>query len=148
MGDMGNKVMAGETPANPAALVGEEGHSYIGQRVRRREDLALVTGRGRYAGDIRLPGLLYAAVCRSPSPHALLKRTHLDAARSMPGIVGVSAAGALPETRGPMVDAVLPDVHVATRPVLATDRVRYVGEPVAVVVATDPYLAADAANRS
>src|ERR1700730_16419886 len=120
---MRNKVMAGETPANPAALVGEESPSYIGQRVRRREDLALVTGRGRYAGDIRFPGLLHASVCRSPSPHALLKRTRLDAARAMPGIVAVFAAGDLPEIRGPMVDAVLPDVHVASRPVLATDRV-------------------------
>jgi aerobic carbon-monoxide dehydrogenase large subunit len=123
-----------------------ENHSYIGQRVRRREDLALVTGRGRYAGDIRLPGLLHTAVCRSPTPHGLLKGARLDAARSMPGIVGVFAAGDLPEIRGPMVDAVLPDARLVGRPVLATDRVRYVGEPFAVVVAEDPYLAADAAN--
>jgi carbon-monoxide dehydrogenase large subunit len=93
-----------------------------------------------------LPGLLHAAVVRSTTPHALLKGLRLDAARSMPGVVGVFAAGDLPEIHGPMVDATLPDAHLVGRPVLATDRVRYVGEPVAVVVAVDPYLAADAAN--
>jgi carbon-monoxide dehydrogenase large subunit len=138
--------MAGETPANPAALVGPDSHSYIGQPIRRREDLALVTGRGRYAGDIRLPGLLHAAVCRSPTPHALLKGARLDAARAMPGVVAVLAADDLAEIHGPMVDATLPDAHLVGRPVLARDRVRYVGEPFAVVVAEDQYLAADAAN--
>ena len=93
-----------------------------------------------------MPGLLYAAVSRSPSPHAILKAVRLDAARSIPGVVGAFAAGDLPEIRGRMVDAVLPDAHLVGRPVLATDRVRHVGEAVAVVVAVDPYVAADAAN--
>ncbi len=120
-------------------------HSYIGERVRRREDIALVTGRGRYAGDLRFPGLLYAAVSRSTSPHGLLSAVSLDVARAMPGIVGAFAADDLPEIHGVMVDAVLPDAHLVGRRVLAKDRVRYVGEPVAVVVALDPYHAADAA---
>lgn len=64
----------------------------------------------------------------------------------MPGVIAVFAAADLPEILGPMVDAVLPDAHLVSRPVLAIDRVRYVGEPFAVVVAMDPYLAADAAN--
>ncbi|HVS50024.1 MAG TPA: molybdopterin cofactor-binding domain-containing protein, partial [Candidatus Dormibacteraeota bacterium] len=142
--------MAGGTPANTAALVGADTpepqqHSYIGERVRRREDIALVTGRGRYAGDLRFPGLLYAAVSRSTSPHGLLSAVSLDVARAMPGIVGAFAADDLPEIHGVMVDAVLPDAHLVGRRVLAKDRVRYVGEPVAVVVALDPYHAADAA---
>src|ERR1700716_1857820 len=135
MEDVKNKVMAGETPANPATLVEGQSHSYIGRRIRRREDLALVTGRGRFAGDIRFPDLLHAAVCRSTSPHGLLKDIRLDVARSMPGIVAAFAAAALPEIRGLMGDAALPDLHLAHRPVLSRDRVRYVGEPVAVVVA-------------
>jgi carbon-monoxide dehydrogenase large subunit len=146
MGGGRNKVMAGGTAANPAALVEAEGHSYIGQPVRRREDLALVTGRGRYAGDIRLPGLLYMAVCRSTAPHAVLKGVGLEEARSMPGIVAAFARDDLPEIHGAIVDASLPDAYLVSRPVLASDRVRYVGEPVAVIVASDPYLAADAAN--
>jgi carbon-monoxide dehydrogenase large subunit len=142
--------MAGGTPANPAALVRvdtpePQQHDYIGQRVRRREDLALVTGRGRYAGDLRFPGLVYAAVSRSTSPHGQLTAVNLDVARSMPGIVGAFAADDLPEIHGVMVDAVLPDSHLVGRPVLAKDRVRYVGEPVAIIIASDPYLAADAA---
>jgi aerobic carbon-monoxide dehydrogenase large subunit len=120
-------------------------HSYIGQRVRRREDLSLVTGRGRYASDSRFPGLLHAAVCRSQAPHALLKDVRLDIALSMPGVVAAFAREDLPEIHGLIVDADLPDSHVVSRPVLANGTVRYVGEPVAVVVAVDPYLAADAA---
>jgi CO/xanthine dehydrogenase Mo-binding subunit len=149
-GDEKDKVMAGETPANPAALVSldtpePQQRDYVGQRIRRREDLALVTGRGRYAGDLRFAGLLYAAVARSTSPHGQLTGVHLDAARMMPGIVAAFATDDLPEIHGVMVDAVLPDTHLVGRPVLAKGRVRYVGEPVAVIVATDPYLAADAA---
>ncbi len=127
-----------ESPGGPS-------HSYIGQRVRRREDHALITGRGRYAGDIRFPGLVYAAVCRSQSPHAELKGVRLDVALSMPGVVAAFAREDFPEVHGLLVDADLPDSHLVSRPVLANGRVRYVGEPVAVVVAVDPYLAADAA---
>jgi len=121
-------------------------HSYIGQRVRRREDRALITGQGRYAGDLKFPGLLHMSVSRSQSPHGSLTAVNLDAARTMPGIVAAFAAADLPEIHGVMVDAEIPDVHLVGRPVLAKDRVRYVGEPVAVVLSADPYLAADAAS--
>ena len=121
-------------------------HSYIGQRVRRREDRALITGQGRYAGDLKFPGLLHMSVSRSQSPHGLLTAVNLDAARAMPGVVAAFAAADLPEIHGVMVDAEIPDVHLVGRPVLAKDRVRYVGEPVAVVLSADPYLAADAAS--
>ena len=86
------------------------------------------------------------AVARSQSPHGLLTAVNLDLVRTMPGVVGAFAAADLPEIRGLMVDADIPDLHLIGRPVLAKDRVRYVGEPVAVVVATDPYLGADAAS--
>jgi len=92
-----------------------------------------------------MPGLLFASVCRSIVPHGLLTAVDLDAARSMPGVVAAFAADDLPEIRGAMVDASFPDAHLVGRPALARDRVRYVGEPVAVVVADDPYRAADAA---
>lgn len=130
----------------PADPLEADGHSYIGRRVRRREDLALVTGRGRYAADLRFPGLLYAAISRSTWPHGVVKEIHLEGARSMPGIVAAFVGGDLPEIRGVMVDAVVPDAHLVGRPVLAREAVRYVGEPVAAIVATDPYLATDAAS--
>jgi len=56
-------------------------HSYVGRPVRRREDLALITGQGRYAGDLRFPGLLHAAVARSTVPHGKLTAIDLDVAR-------------------------------------------------------------------
>jgi carbon-monoxide dehydrogenase large subunit len=86
------------------------------------------------------------AVARSQSPHGLLTAVNLDPVRTMPGVVGAFAASDLHEIHGVMVDAEIPDLHLMGRPVLAKDRVRYVGEPVAAVVATDPYIAADAAS--
>jgi aerobic carbon-monoxide dehydrogenase large subunit len=86
------------------------------------------------------------AVARSQSPHGLLTAVNLEAARATPGIVAAFAAADLPEIDGVMVDAEIPDVHLVGRPVLANDRVRYVGEPVAVVLSADPYIAADAAS--
>ena len=112
--------------------------------MRRREDLPLVQGQGRYTSDVHLPRMLHMSVARSTVPHGVLSAVDLAAARSMPGVVGAFAVGDLDEIRGAMVDASFPDVHLVGRRVLARDRVRYVGEPVAVVVAEDAYLAADA----
>lgn len=87
------------------------------------------------------------AVARSTVPHAMLTSIGFDAARSLPGVVGAFAAADLEELHGVFVDTTLPEVQAIGRPVLAKERVRYVGEPVAVVVADDAYLAADAAAR-
>lgn len=125
----------------------EAEHSYVGRPIRRREDFALVTGRGRFTGDLNLPGMLHMAVSRSTQPHAVLLAVDLEAARSMTGVLGAFAAADLDEIRGPMVDASFPDAKLVGRPILASDRVRYVGEPVAVVVAQDAYQAADAVER-
>src|SRR5258708_29140500 len=61
----------------------------IGQPVRRREDLRLLTGNGRYSDDVNLPGQAYAVMIRSPHAHALIRRIDVDAARAMPGILAV-----------------------------------------------------------
>ncbi len=94
-----------------------------------------------------MPGLLHMAVVRSPYPHAGLVRVDLEAARQMPGVIVAAAAADMSEIRGAMGDPAPPGLKAAPRPVLAGDRVRYVGEPIAVVVAEDRGVAMDAAEQ-
>jgi aerobic carbon-monoxide dehydrogenase large subunit len=115
----------------------------IGRPLRRREDPDLLTGRGRYAGDLSPPGLAHLAVVRSPEPHGALRTIDPAAALALPGVLAVLTAADLPELER---DPGEPRPGQHPRPVLARDRVRYAGEPVAVVVAEDPYTAADAAE--
>ncbi|HKF75813.1 MAG TPA: xanthine dehydrogenase family protein molybdopterin-binding subunit [Candidatus Dormibacteraeota bacterium] len=115
----------------------------IGTRVRRREDLALITGEARFAADM-LPGAATLAIARSPHPHARVRRTGLDAVRRLPGVLAAWDAACLPAA-----SLVLPDPEVAgvdhhPRVVLAVDEARYQGEPVAIVVAETSEVAADA----
>jgi carbon-monoxide dehydrogenase large subunit len=119
---------------------------FIGQPLLRREDRPLLTGKGQYAGDINLPGLLHVAVVRSVYPHARVGGIHLEAARQSPGVVGAFSLTDLPEITAPLNDPVPQGMQSYPRPVLATGKVRYVGEPVAVVVADDPSRAQDAAD--
>ncbi len=125
------------------------GTRQVGAPVKRREDLPLITGQDRYVADIPLPGALWMAVARSPLAHAEIRRIDAVAARRQPGVVGVFTAADLnPHFR--TIDMLIPakafdEVNVKGRRVLAEGRVRYVGEPVAVALAEDPYLAADAA---
>lgn len=117
----------------------------IGVPLKRKEDRRLLTGRGKYAGDVRLPGLLHAAVLRSPHPHACLVAIRSERARALPGVVAVITAadlgdvGKIPVRLGPR-----PSIVACLQRPLATDKVRYVGEPVAVVIAASRYLAEDA----
>ena len=117
----------------------------------RSEDLPLLTGRGRYTDDLSLPGQLHAAFVRSPYGHAAIRGIDTAAAHAMPGVVAVftgadvAALGRIPAAipfkgkgGAPMV--------AAPMPVLAQDRARYAGEPLAIVVADDPRRAADAAE--
>jgi carbon-monoxide dehydrogenase large subunit len=116
----------------------------IGQPIRRREDYPLLTGGGRYAGDVQLPGMLHLALVRSPYPLAELDGIGLDEARRLPGVVAAFAAADLPEMMNRMGDMAPPGLQAAPRPVLATGRVRYTGEPIAAIVAETGELAADA----
>src|SRR6266446_9257405 len=117
----------------------------IGRSVRRLEDRRLLTGRGKYAADFRLPGMLHGAVLRSPHAHARLGEIRAKAALALPGVVAVVIAedlgdvGRIPTRLGHRVG----NVACLQRP-LARDKVRYVGEPVAFVVAESRYLAEDA----
>ena len=115
----------------------------VGQRVRRREDPRLVRGHGLYVDDVKLPGMLHLAFRRSEVAHGAIRSIDTAAAEAMPGVELVLTGAELAEALPPMPVATpfpAPDHHS-----VAPDRVRYVGEPVAVVVASDRYAAADAA---
>src|SRR6266436_2272481 len=114
--------------------------------VRRREDPRLITGAGEFVDDLRVPGCLHAAMLRTPHAHALIRSIDAAAARCAPGVVGVFVAGDLGAVGDPMpIYAPHPALPVPCkiRP-LASDRVRFVGEAVAVVIADDVYRAYDA----
>jgi aerobic carbon-monoxide dehydrogenase large subunit len=120
----------------------------IGARLPRKEDPRLLTGRGRFGDDVVAEGQLWARVVRSPVAHGRIAGIDLTQARAAPGVVSVATAADLPPgLRIPVRLAVKElDLSPFLQPVLAADVVRYVGEPVAVVVATDPYAAEDAAE--
>jgi len=117
-----------------------------GAALPRLEDERLVTGRGTYLDDLRLPGMLHATIVRSPHAHARLLRIDATAARALPGVIAVWTDADLP--RFPSLPARRqPPSRIPNRPVLARDTVRHVGEPVAIVVAIDHSVAVDAAER-
>lgn len=115
---------------------------HLGQPIERHEDAALLTGRGRFADDLGdAPGTLQAAVLRSPHAHADLLSVDATAALALPGVRAVLTGEDVKRWSQPFVVGVkAPMQHWA----LAVDRVRYSGEPVAVVIAEDRYLAEDA----
>ncbi|MCW8086478.1 xanthine dehydrogenase family protein molybdopterin-binding subunit [Sabulicella glaciei] len=116
----------------------------IGQPVPRQEDPKLLRGEGRYTDDLVLPGQAYAYVVRSPYAHGILRGVDVSAAREAPGVLAVITAADL-EAYGEMVCAMpLGGLRTTRRPALATDKVRWVGDPVAVVVAETRAQAKDA----
>ena len=117
-------------------------------RVKRLEDPRLLTGRGRYLDDIRLPSLLHAAFVRSPHAHARLSGVDVSAALAVPGVVAGLTGRSLVGDVQPLAPRLEGDGFAPTAwPALADARVRFVGEPVALVAATTPYEAADGAER-
>ncbi|MFL5030875.1 MAG: xanthine dehydrogenase family protein molybdopterin-binding subunit [Xanthobacteraceae bacterium] len=120
----------------------ETSASWVGRSIERVEDAALLSGHGRFIDDLGVrPGTLHAAILRSPHAHAHIRALDVDAARRAPGVAAV--------VTGAEVTALATSLAVGVRaPIqcwpIAVDRVRYMGEPVAVVVAQDRYLAEDA----
>ncbi|RXH07756.1 xanthine dehydrogenase family protein molybdopterin-binding subunit [Bradyrhizobium guangzhouense] len=125
----------------------------VGQPVRRKEDDTLVRGKGRYTDDFNLPGQAHAVIVRSTHAHGVIRGIGLDAAKAMPGVLGVwtgtdlNAAGYGPFTCGlPLKSRDGSPLHQTNRHPLATDKVRFVGDPVAFVVAETLAQARDAAE--
>ncbi len=117
---------------------------YVGHRVLRREDARLLTGAGRYVADIRLPGMLHLAVLRSPHAHARILHIDTPAARETAGVVAVLSHTDITPARPIPLFAHDPALRPAMPHPLAREKVRYVGEPVAVVLAESPALAEEA----
>ena len=126
--------------------------STLGQSLKRFEDPKLVTGRGSFVDDIKLPSMLHAVMVRSPHAHALIRDVDVGGARALPGVVAVvtgqDIAGVLRELPGGALwaDPSILVMNAIGQPVLAGDRVCYVGQPVALVVAESQVLARDAAE--
>ncbi|WP_431879299.1 xanthine dehydrogenase family protein molybdopterin-binding subunit [Amycolatopsis sacchari] len=119
----------------------------IGAKVQRKEDPRLITGRGQFLDDVALPGMLEAAVLRSPFAHARITHIDVSEARALPGVFDVIVGSDVLEATKmsqPVIWQLVPDQLMPEGRVLATDRVRFVGQPVAAVVATNRYVAEDA----
>jgi carbon-monoxide dehydrogenase large subunit len=119
----------------------------VGTSIKRREDPRLITGQATYVDDIKLPSMLYMAVLRSPYGHARILSINTETAREHPGVNAVYTAEDVKGTVGNVAIAV-PLGHIAdgmgVHAALAEGKVRFYGDPVAVVIANDPYTARDA----
>ncbi|WP_025411185.1 molybdopterin cofactor-binding domain-containing protein [Gemmatirosa kalamazoonensis] len=120
----------------------------VGASVRRKEDPRFLTGRGVYTDDVKIPGTLHAAFVRSPHAHARIVRIDAARARETKGVVGVFTGQHLADAgvNGIPTAWLLPDLKLSNQRAIAVDVARYVGEPVAVVVAESAFTARDAAE--
>ena len=120
---------------------------YTGASIKRSEDPRILTGRGRYVGDVKLPGMLHAAFVRSPLAHARVLAVDVSAAQALPGVVAVLTGADLEAMTVPGPDPLLALMGgggpMPEYTLLATDKVRFAGDPVAVVIAESRYLAED-----
>src|SRR5436305_7830648 len=122
--------------------------TFFGKSIKRREDPRLVTGKGNFVDDLKVPFTTHAAFVRSPHAHARIRTIDTAAARKAPGVVAVYvgkdlvAGGVKPIPVGWL----LPDIKVPAHYPLAVDKARHMGEPVAVVIAETPFAARDAAE--
>ena len=122
---------------------------YVGQEIERTEDFRFLTGRGTFVDDYEPAGLLHAAILRSSVPHGRIAGINAAAALRMPGVYAVICARDIGPTipRIPIRLAPLAGLEKYLQPVIAVDKVRYVGEPLAVIVADSRALAEDAAAK-
>ena len=126
--------------------------TYVGRPLKRFEDPRLVTGKGTYVDDIKRQDMVYASFVRSPHAHARIRSIDVSAARDMPGVVAVVTADDIASEVAPIPTRVIAEwemdeMEVPDLPALAQSKVFFVGQPVAVVVAQERYLAKDAVER-
>ena len=120
-------------------------NAYIGSPLDRLEDPKLLTGAGIYVGDLKPEGLLYGVILRSPVSHGIIRKIDVSAGRALAGVVAIITAADIGEVPViPIRQHAVPEGEAYRQPVIASGKVRYVGEPVAVIVATDQAIAEDA----
>ena len=119
---------------------------YVGARIKRIEDPKLIRGEGEFIDDVSLGGMLHAVFVRSPHGHARITKLDLRKARAHPGVVAALAAADVREIQKPLPVIPVEGTRVASHLPFPEREVHYAGEPVAVVVASDPYAARDAAD--
>ena len=107
---------------------GQQAHRWVGRNVPRKEDAPLLTGRGTYVDDLHFPGMLHAAVLRSPFAHARIEAVRLEAARSAPGVVSVLDGHEAAKWVNPLASFCAEPVP---QHAIAVDKVRFAGEAVA-----------------
>lgn len=124
---------------------------YVGQRVKRNEDPRLLTGQALFVDDVDIPGMLHAAFLRSDYAHACVQSIDVSAARSRPGVVAVYTAQDMGDfwRPGPLIVPPPGNVegivfHARTQIPMVKDKVRHIGDPLAVVIAESRYIAEDA----
>lgn len=118
---------------------------YIGRKVKRTEDPRLISGLGTYVDDVKLPGMTHCAILRSPHAHARIRSIQAEKALKLPGVIAV-VEGKEVKKQGAKIPcaAALEGLKVPDKYLLAVDKVVFVGDPVAAVVAEDRYTARDA----
>src|SRR5437867_1811917 len=119
----------------------------FGKSIKRREDPRFITGRGNYTDDLSLPGRTYAACVRSPRGNAKIRKIDVAKAKAHPGVVAIFTGKDLTGVNSLPCGWLLPDLKVPPHPPLAVDTVRYVGDPVAIVIAESQDAALDAAEK-
>src|SRR3989442_2737137 len=119
----------------------------FGKSIKRREDPRFITGRGQYVDDLKLPGMTYAAFVRSPHAHARIKKIDTAAALKHPGVVAIFTGKDMTGVNSLPCGWLLPGLKVPPHPPLATEAARYVGDPVAIVIAESQSAAQDAAEK-
>src|SRR4051812_26133488 len=135
------------TPPFDGGAVLDGAARYVGTRIHRVEDARLLTGRGTYVDDISLPGMLHAYFVRSPHARAAVRGIDASAARALDGVHAVFTAADLnPGVKEQWHTSIGPQSPETPRPPLAEDEVRFVGDPVALVIAASRALAQAAAD--
>jgi aerobic carbon-monoxide dehydrogenase large subunit len=122
--------------------------TFFGQSIKRREDPKLITGKGNYVDDVKMPGTLYASFVRSPHAHAKIGGIDSTAAKALKGVVAVYTGKEMIDSgvKPIPVGWLLPNIKIPAHYAMPADRARYMGDPVAVVIAETPYIAKDAAE--
>src|SRR5438552_4190942 len=119
----------------------------FGKSIKRREDPRFITGKGNYTDDLKLAGMTYATFVRSPHAHAKIRKIDVAKASAHPGVVAIFTGKDMTGVNSLPCGWLLPDLKVPPHPPLAVDTARYVGDPVAIVIAESQEAALDAAEK-